>query len=1015
MNPARLSIEKPLIAWLIILGCVIGGIYGFLSIGRLEDPAFTIKEAVVVTEYAGATAEEVEKEVTERLETAIQQMSQLDRVESESAPGRSEIHVVVRDEFDGAELPQVWDELRNKVRDAAPRLPPGAGQPFVIDDFADVYGIFYAVTAPGYSDAEVRDLGNLLRRELLAVEGVSKVALDGLPEERIYVEIPQTELARLGVPFTGLLQTLSNENKVVAAGETALDGRLLRISVPDSLGGAQAIEQVLIAPRSGRGTIRLGDIATVTRDTVERPEKFVYHNNQRAFTLAVAGLADANIVDVGRAVEARLDALEPDIPLGVELHPIYEQHVVVAESLNGFLRNLALSLAIVVTVLCLFMGWRAGVAVGAVLLLTVSGTIFFMLLGGLEMQRISLGALIIAMGMLVDNAIVVVEGMQTGVQRGLPRKEAAEQAVSSTQWPLLGATVIGIMAFSGIGLSPDSTGEFMFSLFAVILISLSLSWVLAITVAPMIGHFLFKSSRDEGRDPYAGRLFEAYRGALTASLRARWLTVGALLAVTAASYAAFGPVKNAFFPDSNTPIFYVDVFAPEGSDILEVDADLRRVSAFAAAQPGVLAVDTVVGAGATRFMLTYAPEQPSPAYGQLIIRAESLDAIPALAETIESHIEDALPASEARANRIVFGPPTGADLEARFSGPDDAVLRAIAEEAIARLQAEADVDEVRTDWRNRAATLVPQIMEERARTLGVEREDIALALRFATEGETVGLYRENDKLIPIVARAPAEERGGPERLNDRLVWSTGQESYVPINQVVDGFVLEAQNALIQRRDRVRTITVQAQSGPDETAAEAFSRFRPAIESIPLPQGYSLEWGGEYEASAQANASLGAQLPFTFIVMVVISLLLFARVRQPLIVWLIVPMSVVGVVVGLLVTGAPFSFTALLGLLSLSGMLIKNAIVLVDEVDARIRAGDDRFEAVRDGSVSRLRPVLLAAGTTILGMTPLLTDAFFRSMAVTIIGGLAFATVLTMIAAPVLYALFFRIRPEPARA
>ncbi|MEO1038842.1 MAG: efflux RND transporter permease subunit [Pseudomonadota bacterium] len=1015
MNLARLSIQKPVLAWLIMLGCFFGGLYGFNSVGRLEDPAFTIKEAIVFTQYPGASAEVVETEVTEKLETAIQQMPQLRDVLSESAPGVSEIRVRVRDRYNGDQLPQIWDELRKRMRDAAPSLPPGAGDPLVFDDFGDVYGIMYAVTAPGYSDAQVREVADFLRRELLVVEGVSKVDASGVPQERIYVEIPQENLARLGLSVDAVLETLSNENTVVNAGATPAGDRLLRIDMPQSIGGVATIENLLISPRDAGQTLRLSDIATVTRAPVERDDVYIYRNGERAFTLGVSGLTDANIVDVGEAVEARLQELEADLPLGFVLHPIYEQHIVVDDAIDGFLLNLALSLGIVIGVLCLFMGWRAGVTVGAVLLLTVLGTLFFMAMFDITMQRISLGALIIAMGMLVDNAIVVTEGMQIGVKRGRPRMEAAEAAVKSTQWPLLGATVIGIMAFSGIGLSPDSTGEFLFSLFAVIAVSLILSWVLAITVAPMIAYHLFKSEKPSEGDPYAGGAYAAYRGVLHGAIRRRWLTLIVLIAVTVASVIGFGSVRQAFFPDSNTPIFFINITEPQGSDILATDRTVRAIAEYVSVQPEAVSVDAFVGRGATSFMLTYVSEQPNTAYGQLIVRTETLATIPDLADRILAYINDNHPDVEARSERIVFGPPAGAQLEARFMGPDPAVLRALSEDALARLRDGADLLDLRTNWRNRELVLSPTLVEERARSIGVTREDIANALTFATDGQTVGALREGDELIPIVARAPLSERIDPENLSDRLIWSPAQNAYVPMNQVVSGFTLTAQDTLIQRRDRVRTLTVQANPQTGETAASAFGRFSEIVGEIELPRGYSLEWGGEYEASQEANQSLAGVLPFSFIVMLVTSFLLFQTVRQPLIIWAIVPMSICGVTVGLLVTNVAFSFTALLGFLSLSGMLIKNAIVLVDEIDQRIAGGTERFAAICEGSISRLRPVFLAAGTTILGMTPLIFDAFFQGMAVTIISGLAFATVLTLIAAPVLYALFFGVRAEAKAA
>jgi multidrug efflux pump subunit AcrB len=656
-NLARVSIEKPVVTWLIILACLLGGIWGFNTVGQLEDPEFTIKEAIVFTAYPGATAEEVEREVTERLEIAIQQMPQLDELNSKSMPGMSEIQVSIRDTYDGTQLPQVWDELRKRMRDAAPSLPPGAQDQFVFDDFGDTYGIFYAVSAPGYSEAEVRDIARFLRREMLTVRGVSKVDTSGVPEERLYVEIPQENLAQLGLPFDAVLEAVSENNAVVQAGETPAGDRLLRVSIPQQVDGVAALENTLITDSAG-GLVRLSDVAAITRAPEERAEFYAYHNGGRVFTLGVAALGDENIVDVGRAVEARLAELVSDLPVGVELSPIYEQHLVVDAAMSGFLVNLALSILIVIAVLCVFMGWRAGLTVGAVLGLTVLGTLFFMAVFDITMQRISLGALIIAMGMLVDNAIVVTESMQVSVQSGERRQIAAEKAVASTQVPLLGATVIGVMAFAAIGLSPDTTGEFLFSLFAVIGISLGLSWVLAVTVAPMIAHYLFKSEKGSKPDPYAGRFYRVYAAILTGSLRRRWITLMALIAITVASFWGFGFVKQSFFPNSNTPMFYISIMEPQGADILATDRTVREVADFVLEQPETDAVTGFVGRGGTRFMLTYATEQPNTAYGQLVVRAHRLRDIPALADRIVAHVRETQPEVEVRADRIVFGPPS---------------------------------------------------------------------------------------------------------------------------------------------------------------------------------------------------------------------------------------------------------------------------------------------------------------------------------------------------------------------
>jgi multidrug efflux pump subunit AcrB len=1009
MDISRYAIDRPVNTWLIVLVCLFGGLWGLLTLGRLEDPAFTIKQAVVVTQYPGATAQEVEEEISELLESAIQQLPQLKRLTSKSMPGVSEIEVEIKSTYDGDAIPQIWDELRRKVADAQRDLPAGAAAPVVNDDFGDVYGIFYAVTAPGYSDRDKRDMATFLRREILTVPGVAKVVTAGEPTETIYIEISNERLSTLGISVDQVLRTIASENAVEEAGASRIGDLRVRIGVQPGFDSVASIEALRIGRPGTTEQVSIVDVARVERSETEVPNHLIRFNGESAFTLAVAGVADANIVEIGRAVDAHLAQLQERIPLGLELHPVYEQHVVVDEAINSFIVNLALSIAIVIGVLCLFMGWRVGLVVGATLLLTVLGTLFFMRIFGIEMERISLGALIIAMGMLVDNAIVIAEGMLINMQRGLKAREAAGEASKRTQIPLLGATVIGIMAFSGIGLSPDATGEFLFSLFAVIGISLLLSWVLAITVTPLFGYYLLKVN-ESGGDPYGGPVYGIYRGILRGALRFRTATVVALIVLTGASFWAFGFVKQAFFPDSNTPIFYVNYMLPQGSDIRATARDMEEIDAIIRENPGVVSVTSFVGAGASRFMLTYAPQQPNSAYGQFIVRMADRDLIDPLAQKLQTKLGEAYPQAEVRTERLVFGPGGGAKIEARFSGPDSAQLRRLAEEAMRIFDEDGALVDIRHNWRQQELVIAPVFNEDRARIAAVGRTDVAQALQFATTGVRTGTYREGNTQIPIVARPPPQERLDIERLQDRLIWSSAEQAYVPITQVVDRFETISEETLIHRRDRVRTLTVQAEPPGGLTADEGLRRVRKQIESIELPAGYRLQWGGEYESSGEAQQALGAQLPLGFLVMLLISVLLFGKVRQPLIVWLVVPMAVCGVVFGLLGSGLPFGFMALLGLLSLSGMLMKNAIVLVDEIDTQIGEGKERFGALVDASVSRLRPVVLAAGTTILGMVPLLRDAFFANMAVTIMGGLAFASVLTLVAVPVFYALFFTIRP-----
>ena len=997
MNIARRSIERPLPTWIIILVCLAGGIWGFLSLGRLEDPAFTIKQAVVETRYPGASAQQVAEEVSEPLESAIQKMGEVERIESVNRPGVSLIDVHIDSGFDGSELPAIWTKLRARIENAARRLPPGVGTPLVNDGFGDVFGIYYAVTAEGFTDAEKHRLATFLRRELLAVEGVGDVSITGLPEEAIFVE-PNLALAvNLNVPPQAIAAAIANANSVVDAGATDT----ARIAAP---AGSDTVSEIAgLSVGVGGETINLTDLAEVSRGRQPDPRLIVRFDGVEAFTIGVAGLATENIVAVGKRVEQRLAALQRDIPVGIELHPIYRQHRVVEEASNDFLVNLAMSVGIVTIVLALFMGWRAGAVVGSTLLLTVVGTLLFMMIFSIEMERISLGGLIIAMGMLVDNAIVVAEGMQIAMLRGKSSRDAADEAASRTQIPLLGATVIGIMAFAGIGLSPDSTGEFLFSLFAVIGISLLLSWILAVTVTPLLGHYFFKQGGAE-EVAYSSLPFRAYGALLRGALKLRWLAIVALIAVTAASLFGFTQIRQQFFPDSNTPVFFVHYKLPQGTDIHHVSEDLAKVEAWLAGREGVESVATFIGRGASRFVLTYSARKENPSYGHLIVRTRALDRIPALQADLEAFGRSSFPEGEFSTRRLVFGPGGGDPIQVRFSGGDPDILRRLGEEAVARMAAASDdLRHVRTDWRERELVIAPVYASARAQTAGLAREDIASALKFATDGLRAGVYREGERLIPIIVRLPREAELG---LGDQMVWSATAAAFVPIEQVIDGFSWEAQDTLVHRRDRLPTLTVSADIPPDRTAAEVHAAIRKTVEDMPLPPGYRMAWGGEFESSGKAQSGLAAQLPLSFIVMVLISILLFNALRQPLIIWLLVPMAVNGVVIGLLGTGLPFTFTALLGLLSLSGMLIKNGIVLVEEIDLVRRDGRALNEAIETACKSRLRPVVLAAATTILGMTPLLTDAFFVSMAATIMSGLAFASLLTLVAAPVLYFVLF---------
>lgn len=1016
MNIAEYSIRHKVVSWLFTLILLVGGVVSFTRLGQLEDPEFTLKIAMVITNYAGASPRQVEEEVTLPVEKAIQSLPYVKNVTSISSNGLSQVQVEMKPEYRASQLKQIWDELRHKMTDLQGQLPPGAGTIQVIDDFGDVYGILLAVTGEGYSYQDMRDYADYLTRELVLVEGVGKVTIGGQRQEQVLVEISRTRLASLGISPDRIFGLLQTQNTVNPAGKVRVGDEYIRIYPTGEFPSVQSMGDLLISEPGASELVYLRDVATIERGYAEVPNHLYRFNAGPALTMGISFASGVNVVDVGARVDQRLAELEYQRPVGMQLATVYNQPKEVDNSVSAFMLNLGEAVAIVIAVLLVFMGVRSGILMGGVLLLTILGTFIVMKIMAIDLQRISLGALIIALGMLVDNAIVVTEGILVGMKRGLSKLEAAKEIVRQTVWPLLGATVIAIMAFAPIGLSDDATGEYTNTLFWVLLISLMLSWVTAITLVPFFAN-LFFSEKDvggqdgEGEDPYAGRVFVLYRRLLDRAIHHRVITLSAMGALLVIAVVGFGFVKQAFFPPSNTPMFLVDYWLPQGSDIRATQDAAARLEQALLEMDGVEQVTTTVGQGAQRFMLPYAPEKSYPSYAQLIVQVADREQInPTLAATRELIRDEHLQAF-AKVKRLMIGPSPAASIEARFSGPDPKELRALGLKAQAIMHDDGGLESIRHDWRQQEKVIRPQFQEAQARRAGITREDLDNTLALNFSGRDVGLYRDGSKLLPIVARPPDNERLSADNLNDVQVWSPAYATYIPISQVVSDFKTEWENALIMRRDRKRTLTVQAEPDVlgDETADQVLRRIRPAIEALELPVGYSLQWGGEYEASKDAQAAVFGSLPMGYLFMFIITILLFDAVRSPLVIWATVPLAIIGVTFGLLVLNSPFGFMALLGFLSLSGMLVKNGIVLVEQIKLD-REAMAPFDAVVSASISRVRPVCMAAVTTILGMIPLLFDAFFESMAVVIMFGLGFATVLTLVVVPVLYTLAYGIKP-----
>ncbi|HCE4851163.1 TPA: efflux RND transporter permease subunit VmeI [Vibrio parahaemolyticus] len=1012
---AAYFIRNRVISWMVSLIFLIGGIAAFFGLGRLEDPAFTIKDAMVVTSYPGATPQQVEEEVTYPLEKAIQQLTYVDEVNSISNRGLSQITVTMKNNYGPDDLPQIWDELRRKVNDLKVTLPPGVNEPQVIDDFGDVYGILLAVTGDGYSYKELLDYVDYLRRELELVDGVSKVSVSGQQQEQVFIEVSMKKLSSIGLSPNTVFNLLSTQNIVSDAGAIRIGDEYIRIQPTGEFQSVDELGDLLITESGAQGLIFLKDVAEIKRGYVEVPSNIINFNGSLALNVGVSFAQGVNVVEVGKAFDRRLAELKYQQPVGVEISEIYSQPKEVDKSVSGFVISLAQAVGIVIIVLLFFMGLRSGLLIGLILLLTVLGTLIFMKYLAIDLQRISLGALVIALGMLVDNAIVVVEGILIGTQKGRTRLQAATDIVTQTKWPLLGATVIAVTAFAPIGLSEDSTGEYCGTLFTVLLISLMLSWFTAISLTPFFADIFFKGQKikqgeGEENDPYNGIIFVAYKKFLEFCMRRAWLTVVVLIVGLGASVYGFTLVKQSFFPSSTTPIFQLDVWLPEGTDIRATNDKLKELESWLAEQEHVDHITTTAGKGLQRFMLTYAPEKSYAAYGEITTRVDNYEALAPLMARFRDHLKANYPEINYKLKQIELGPGGGAKIEARIIGSDPTVLRTIAAQVMDIMYADPSATNIRHDWRERTQVLEPQFNESQARRYGITKSDVDDFLSMSFSGMTIGLYRDGTTLMPIVARLPEDERIDIRNIEGMKIWSPAQSEFIPLQQVTMGYDMRWEDPIIVRKNRKRMLTVMAD--PDilgeETASTLQKRLQPQIEAIQMPPGYSLEWGGEYESSGDAQESLFTTMPMGYLFMFLITVFLFNSIKEPLIVWLTVPLALIGVTTGLLALNTPFGFMALLGFLSLSGMVLKNGIVLLDQIEIEMKSGKEAYDAVVDAAVSRVRPVCMAAITTILGMIPLLPDIFFKPMAVTIMFGLGFATILTLIVVPVLYRLFHKV-------
>jgi len=1015
MNLAEFAIKNQVLSVIVILLALFGGWNAYQEMPRFEDPEFTIRSALILTRYPGASPEEVAREVSDPLETALQQMQEVKDIHTKSTAGLSEITVDIDFRFSKSkeDLQIIWTKLRNKVKDAERVLPQAAQSPVVNDDFGDLYGLSYFITGEDYSPAELGAYAKQLQKEILQVKGVSKVQLAGEREEAIFVEISRENSAVLGVSKQKLYDILGQQNSVVSAGSVAIGDQRIVIDPSGAIDSVDSIQNLLVSTSADGKIIYLKDIAHIYRDYKTPPDKIVRYNGKPAIALGVATIAGGNVVVVGEAVDQKIHDSESRRPLGMEVFEYYHQGKIVAASIDDFAMNVIAALLIVITSLLVFMGRHSAIVMAFILLVTVAATLATMQLIGVPLHRISLGALIISLGMMVDNAVVVTEAILVGVQQGRKLLDVAKEIVSQTKWPLLAGTMVGVIAFAPIGFAPGQTAEYTGDLFWVVMIALLFSWIFAMTITPLACHWLFPRKIQKSAVSRESVFLIKYKQLIRWALRSRWIVIGIVLGLFVLSLIGAQFMNKGFFPQSTSPQMVVDYWLPEGTRIERTESDMKEIESFVRSMEGVNAVQTLIGGGAIRYMLTYSPESGNSAYGQLLVRVDNYREIDGMMPTVQAFIENGYPEAQAKVWRFVLGPGGGSKIEAEFSGPDPKVLRRLASEAKAIMTADGGALSIKDDWRQPVSVIEPVYSELKGRRAGISRKDLADALLNFYSGKVVGEYREQENLIPIISRMPDTENAGIEDIKSIQILSSLTGEMVPIAQVTDGFRTIWRDGQIRSENRIFRIKAQADPYPGQLAGDLMNRIRPQIDAIVLPDGYNFEWGGEEGASAESNGDLMSTIPMGFLAMVLVVVILFGKIRQPLVIWLVVPLAAIGVVFGLLITGIPLEFMGILGLLSLSGLLIQNGIILVDQMDIEIADGKPGIDAIIDSAASRLRPVVLGSFTTALGVIPLFFDAFFQSMAVVIVFGLTFATLLTLLIVPVLYAVLMNVRPAEA--
>lgn len=1014
MNIPKYSLENQKIIYFFLAVMLIGGIYSFFRLPKKEDSPFVIKQAVLVTQYPGATPQEVEKLVTEPIEREIQAMSDVFQIKSESYFGMSKISIELQPTLSPDYMPVKWDELRRKVANIQPRLPSGASSISVSDDFGDVFGIYYALTADeGYTYDDLRNWAQKIKTELSPVPGVQKVYLFGEQTQVVNVKISIPKLANLGIDPNAIQQVMQTQNLLVNTGDINTGNYQLRLRAEGTYKDIQDIRDQLIVTKSG-GEVRLGDIATVERGYMDPPSNLMRVDGKRAIGIGVATGSKDDVVAVGNAVADHLAEMEQLFPVGMDLKTIYPENKIADEANNGFILNLIESLLIVIVIIFIVMGSRAGMLVGSSLLFSVGGTLLIMLIWGVGLNRTSLAAFIIAMGMLVDNAIVVTDNAQVGIKRGLSRYQALIDGATKPQWALLGATFIAVCSFLPMYLAPASVAEIVKPLFIVLAVSLGLSWVLALTQTTTFGNFILKEAKPgENKDPYDTKLYHKFESVLGRLIKRRYVTISTVVATLFLSLFVMSIMPQSFFPIMSKPYFRADLIFPEGYSIYDVETNVKKIEEeYLSKNENIKSYSFTLGGSPVRYYLASSSIGPKPNFANVLIETQDPEDAQAEEGKFYDYMVANYPNILTRSALFALSPVPDAAIEIGFIGDNVDTLVALTQRAQEIARNYDQVMEVRNSWGNKVPVWKPLYSQEKGLRLGITRQQVAYSLRSATNGVPLGEYREGDVFMPILLKDADKDSISLNDIKTLPVYSAKGRS-VKVEQVIDDFSLDYEFNVVRRFNREPCMLMQCEPKRGANTMAAFSHlWKEVQEKIQVPEGYKMTYFGEQSEQDKGNKAIAANIPLMFGLIYVTLLFLFPKYyRKPVLIMAMLPLIFIGVVLGLLVFGKSLDFFAMLGLLGLIGMNIKNAIVLVDEIGLQLNAGLSPVNAVIEATKTRIVPVTMASGTTILGMLPLLGDAMFAGMAATIMGGLFVSTILTIFVLPVTYCVFFKIKSE----